>query len=504
MSDNRGTDKSLVRKLSAWHFFRLFSGFIWVDFFILFLIATALFYTAEMWAAETWQNDIRTAAHLEDLADVSRDDSDAADVFMIETEEDRPNGLRLPGFLVSIIGPDQLSGSIRTFIQTADQEQAANQEIDSDFWDKTESLGYRVWIKSSDSAYFLAYDYPVGRQLLLIIRLSFIVLLVQGIYLLSGIGSGSKAIRRYLRPIAELAQSARQINEAASLTAMHVSRTEDDGSLSTLMGKIESISISDLDQKIAIDSTQNELKELAESINSMLDRINEAYRSQVRFVSDASHELRTPIAVIQGYANLLDRWGKNDPKALEESVAAIKSETQSMRDLVEQLLFLARTDNRTLQLVIERFSLSDLAEDLIRETEMIDSDHHFIRSIESSVYTKGDKQLIKQMLRIFIDNSTKYTPAGQQIQIKVNEADGYARIVIQDSGIGIPPEDVPHVFDRFFRADESRARKTGGTGLGLSIAKWIIDHHGGNVTLLSRQDIGTRITVELKSASLLH
>ncbi len=284
---------------------------------------------------------------------------------------------------------------------------------------------------------------------------------------------------------------------AADRNTVQLPEPAADGSLSTLTGKIESISISDLDQKIAIDSTQTELKDLADAINSMLDRINEAYRSQVRFVSDASHELRTPIAVIQGYANLLDRWGKNNPKALDESIEAIRSETQNMRDLVEQLLFLARSDNRTLQLVVEQFSLSELAEDLIRETEMIDTEHLFVRKIKPDVHTKGDKQLIKQMLRIFIDNSIKYTPSGQQIQIGVNESDMLARIVIQDDGIGIPPEDVPHVFDRFFRADDSRARKTGGTGLGLSIAKWIIDRHGGSVTLLSRQDIGTRITVEL-------
>lgn len=494
MSEIRKPDKSLVRKLSAWHFFRLFSSFIWIDGLIIFLIAAAWLYTAENWAAEIWQENIQTPAHLVNEADINRNSSAAADLFPIEEAGDRPQGLRLPDFISSIFWPEYMSGSVREFIQSDDRV------ISSSFWDKAENIDYRIWIKSSDSTSYLAFDYQIGRSFLLIIRLSFVVLIVQGIYLLSGINSDSRAIRGYLKPIAELAQSARQINKAAELTAVQAANPEENGSLSTLMGKIESISISDLDQKIAIDSAQSELKELAEAINSMLDRINEAYRSQVRFVSDASHELRTPIAVIQGYANLLDRWGKHDPQALEESVAAIRSEAQNMRDLVEQLLFLARSDNRTLQLVIEQFSLSELAEELIRETEMIDSEHRFISAIEADVSTKGDKQLIKQMLRIFIDNSIKYTPAGEQIQIRVNGADMLARIVIQDSGIGIPPEDVPHVFDRFFRADESRARKTGGTGLGLSIAKWIIDRHGGNVSLLSRQDIGTRITVELPLA----
>ena len=489
MSEHKKTDRSLVRKLSAWHFFRLFSSFIWIDGLIILLIAATLVYLAENRAAEAWQADMLIPAHLENSDDVSHSDRHFTD--KVPAEASRPRGFPLPDFLAGSIWPDHMSGSVRTFIQSAE----LNSE--SSFWDKTGGLLYRIWVTSSDSSYYLAYDYHFGFTLQLIIRLSIVVLILQGFYLLSGIRSGSRAIRHYLRPIAELTQSARQINKAADRNAVQLPEPTADGSLSSLTGKIESISISDLDQKIAIDSTQAELKDLADAINSMLDRINEAYRSQVRFVSDASHELRTPIAVIQGYANLLDRWGKNNPKALDESIEAIRSETQNMRDLVEQLLFLARSDNRTLQLVVEQFSLSELAEDLIRETEMIDTEHLFVRKIKPDVHTKGDKQLIKQMLRIFIDNSIKYTPSGQQIQIGVNESDMLARIVIQDDGIGIPPEDVPHVFDRFFRADDSRARKTGGTGLGLSIAKWIIDRHGGSVTLLSRQDIGTRITVEL-------
>jgi two-component system, OmpR family, sensor histidine kinase ArlS len=231
----------------------------------------------------------------------------------------------------------------------------------------------------------------------------------------------------------------------------------------------------------------------------MLDRINESYRSQVRFVSDASHELRTPISVIQGYANLLDRWGKKDEKTLQESIDAIKDETANMSGLVEQLLFLARGDNNTMALQVERFDLSTLADEVLRETQMIDGRHEY-DSCVTPVFINADKSLIKQATRILIDNAMKYTLSGKRISISVSDEDGYARLTIQDEGIGIAPEAVPKIFDRFYRADESRARATGGTGLGLSIAKWITERHGGHMEVLSRLDIGTRISIVLPTA----
>lgn len=112
-------------------------------------------------------------------------------------------------------------------------------------------------------------------------------------------------------------------------------------------------------------------------------------------------------------------------------------------------------------------------------------------------YIHADRQLIKQAIRIFVDNSIKYTPNGNTIILRVEKKDNKVHIVVQDSGIGIHPKDLPHIFDRFYRSDESRARKTGGTGLGLSIAKWIIEKHDGYIEVLSRVNIGTRFTIVL-------
>jgi len=230
-----------------------------------------------------------------------------------------------------------------------------------------------------------------------------------------------------------------------------------------------------------------------------LDRINETYRSQIRFVSDASHELRTPIAVIEGYANLLDRWGKRDEKTLEEGITAIKDEASNMKDLVEQLLFLARGDNNTMNLQFEHFDLAQLGDEVLRESQMIDGGHDYDSSTES-IYVYADKGLIKQALRILVDNAIKYTNAGGKITLSISGKDGKAVLAVSDEGIGIAPEAVSQIFDRFYRADQSRARATGGSGLGLSIAKWIAERHGGHMEVLSRQGIGTKVSIAIPSS----
>jgi len=214
----------------------------------------------------------------------------------------------------------------------------------------------------------------------------------------------------------------------------------------------------------------------------------------LRFVSDASHELRTPIAVIQGYANLLDRWGKNDEKTLQESIDAIKNEAEGMKGLVEQLLFLAKSDNNTIAVDAKVVDLAGIVKEVENETRMIDESHVFSSDIDQDLLVYGDEQLLKRALRIFVDNSIKYTPDGGNIKILAKGNDDQVTVSVSDTGIGIPDEDISRVFDRFFRADESRTRKSGGTGLGLSIAKWIVERSGGYLEIVSRTDIGTKIT----------
>ncbi|AGL00134.1 signal transduction histidine kinase [Desulfoscipio gibsoniae DSM 7213] len=393
--------------------------------------------------------------------------------------EEKPEGVKLPKIL-NVPFPEHMRGAIRQVITEPGTDS---------FGENLDGIKYRVWVALPDQGSYYAVEYNIGDYLSVFLPALFVTMIFELLFFAGSIGKGAKAMKRALQPIADLTQSAKNIN--TTQTAQPIAQLRD------LTGTIDTINATDLDTRISISSDQNELKDLAGAINGMLDRINEAYRSQIRFVSDASHELRTPIAVIQGYANLLDRWGKNDEEALQESIEAIKSEADNMKDLVEQLLFLARGDNDSMQLSMEEINLSELVAEIMRETVMIDPNHEFKSKTDSNVYTIGDIQLIKQAIRIFIDNSVKYTPYDGAISVTTSRDGDYAKVVVQDTGIGIPPQDIPHVFDRFFRADDSRARKTGGTGLGLSIAKWIIDRHRGTVEILSRKDIGTRIIISL-------
>ena len=318
------------------------------------------------------------------------------------------------------------------------------------------------------------------------------LLICQGLSLLTNLFRNNRSIHKVLKPIQDLAATAARLN---SMT--HMSRQQ----LEALAGELEKINAKHLDSRIDLPATQKELRALAQAINAMLDRINKAYSAQMRFVSDASHELRTPIAVIQGYAALLDRWGNDDPEALQESIHAIRSEAKAMEELVEQLLFLARGDNDTQPVKPVAFDLTVLAGEVLREEEMIHQDRVFLpRWGEAPIPVRADQGLIKQVMRILMDNSVKYSPPDGRVYLRVTAQEGYARVTVQDEGMGIAPQGIPHIFDRFYRTDQSRDRRTGGTGLGLSIAKWIVDRHGGWFEVVSREGVGTRISFLLPSA----
>ncbi len=267
--------------------------------------------------------------------------------------------------------------------------------------------------------------------------------------------------------------------------------------INTMTRTARLISAGDLETRLDVVDSHDELKELAVTFNEMLDRIQTSFEKQEIFVSDASHELRTPISVIQGYANLLQRWGKDDQAVLEESLAAIKNESDYMKELVEKLLFLASADKKQQHLQTELFALDELAAEVLKESSLIDSGHIISGKISDIVMVDGDRALIKQALRIFVDNSIKYTPPGGSIMINCSIDRMRALIAIEDSGIGISADDLPLIFDRFYKVDKSRTRESGGVGLGLSIARWIIEQHQGEMTVESVKGKGTRISITL-------
>lgn len=241
----------------------------------------------------------------------------------------------------------------------------------------------------------------------------------------------------------------------------------------------------------------DELRELAETFNDTLDRLETSYESQKQFVSDASHELRTPIAVVQGYANLLKRWGSKDEDVLAESVEAISNEALQMQDLVEKLLFLSRHDKKTLKLKKEQFNMKPIVEEMVKETRLVAKNREIEAPILEAVRVYGDKQALKQAIRVFIDNAQKYTEDGDIIRISCENQQGDCVITVEDTGIGMKGKDLDNIFSRFYRADDVRDKKIEGHGLGLSIAKLIIMAHTGRIKIRTQYTKGTSFIVTI-------
>ena len=254
------------------------------------------------------------------------------------------------------------------------------------------------------------------------------------------------------------------------------------------------------DEEFKLSYGDSDLMGIERAMNNLLERIRESNKQQARFVNDASHELRTPIAVIEGYANMLSRWGKEDEKVLDESITAIQNESANMKHLVEQLLFLARGDAGRTIVKNERISLNHIMQEVYEESLMIDEDHIYKLSTPvEDVYVIGDEGLLKQAVRILVDNAAKYTKSKDEIILSVGFGDNdTVYMQVQDTGIGMKEVDVEHMFERFYRADE--ARSFDGTGLGLSIAKWIVDKHLGHFKITSREELGTRIAIYIPRA----
>jgi signal transduction histidine kinase len=310
-------------------------------------------------------------------------------------------------------------------------------------------------------------------------KLFMVLLFMELLIWFFNIFSSFAGAKRILRPLNQLALSAGELSY---------------GNFADLENAIDRMNPADLGEHL---STGNrELQGIEKAINSLIDRMRESYRQQSQFVSDASHELRTPIAVIKGYSEMLDRWGKEDEKVLNEGITAIKNESEHMNRLIEQLLFLARGENGKQPMSMTDFSLGEMLKEVYSESVLIDKNHEYHIEVAEDITVYGDISLLKQTARILADNAVKYTPAGQQIVFRVKKnSSGDPCFEIQDDGIGIAPEHLPHLFERFYRADPARSRETGGTGLGLSIAKWIVDKHNGYFEIVSYEGVGTRISV---------
>ena len=326
------------------------------------------------------------------------------------------------------------------------------------------------------------------------------ILIWETIDLLSFFGD-MRRVRRALQPLNTLALKADQLVNADVLAA---DKTTSD----TL---VKSEKIRSLEQAIEeaninapkIQTGDQDLASIEIALNKLLRRMQEAKLQQMRFVNDASHELRTPIAVIRGYTDMLDRWGKTDEAVLDESIAALKSESEHMHDLVEQLLFLARGDAGRNTLTKTQFNLARITSEVCEESEMIDSSHRYTLKYDQSALTDNryqvlaDAAMIKQSIRIIVQNAARYSAAQTTISFNVSCDENTVQISVEDEGMGMSEAAATHIFERFWRADNARIESNEGSGLGLSIAKWIVDNHDGSIEVLSHEGVGTRFTIVL-------
>jgi two-component system sensor histidine kinase ArlS len=242
---------------------------------------------------------------------------------------------------------------------------------------------------------------------------------------------------------------------------------------------------------------RDELTMLGATFNRMIDRLEESFQRHQQFLADASHELRTPITVIDSYASLLRRWASSDPALREEALDAIQSESAQLKQLTQNLLSMMNTEEEQRMKWVE-FDLEPLVRSTAASLRLT-----FNRSIEirlshegcESLTMRGNPEKIKQLLVILLDNAFKYSK--KAVILSIEKEARHMKIQVIDQGIGIAEEDLPHLFDRFYRTDKARNRKLGGTGLGLAIADNIVRQHEGTITLSSRLGEGTMVTVKL-------
>jgi heavy metal sensor kinase len=251
----------------------------------------------------------------------------------------------------------------------------------------------------------------------------------------------------------------------------------------------------DLDQRIPVAVPADELGRLSTTINDMLARLEELFQTQQRLVADVSHELRTPLTAIQGNLDLLLRGAADDPTRRSESLRAIANETARMRRLVNDLLLLAQAD-AGLQLQLEPVEVDTLLLDVYRQAQLMASGVEVRLGAEDQAAVLGDADRLRQVLLNLVDNALKYSPPGGLIRLTLRRSGDWVQVGVQDYGVGISGEDLPHIFDRFYRADRSRNR-SGGSGLGLAIAKWVAEAHGGRIEVESQLGVGSTFTLWL-------
>ncbi len=249
----------------------------------------------------------------------------------------------------------------------------------------------------------------------------------------------------------------------------------------------------DLSRRLPDSGRRDEIGRLTLVLNQTLERLERLFHVRQRFLADVSHELRTPLTTIRGNVDLMRHMEETDSEILN----VVQDELMRMTRLVDDLLLLARADSGGLPIQREPVELDNIFLEVYRQVKSIGQPVKVILKEVDQVCVLGDKDRLKQLLLNLVDNALKYTPEGGQVTLSLFKSDGQVEIEVSDTGMGIPPEDLPRVFDRFYRVDKARSRKLGGSGLGLSIAQWIARAHGGDVKVTSKVGQGSTFRIIL-------
>ncbi|MEN6326052.1 MAG: ATP-binding protein [Syntrophomonas sp.] len=274
--------------------------------------------------------------------------------------------------------------------------------------------------------------------------------------------------------------------------------------LSNMVSTAEQIDAGNLDSRFPIRQGQIEIDRLAESFNGMLERLEVSFAAEQetkeqmrRFIADASHELRTPLTSIQGFLEVLLRGAASQPEQLDKALRSMHSESQRLNKLVHDLLLLSKLD-RAPNIELKEGDLSEVIRDMEAQLHILAGQRKLGLAVDPNVKCQYDRDQIKQVILNLFQNAVQYTdPLQGNIQLSLGKVESGVQLAIKDNGVGVSADHVPHIFDRFYRSDSSRARRYGGSGLGLAITKSIVEAHGGSIKVESQEGQGTTFTVWL-------
>ena len=336
--------------------------------------------------------------------------------------------------------------------------------------------GFRVYDTTATihgSAYTIGVaQWLHGQQDMLDDALLAYVIFIPAALLLAGLG-GYLLARRSLRPVVSMGE------------------------------QVARMSAANLHERLAVSDAQDELGQLAQVFNGLLARLEQAFEQQRRFMADASHELRTPVAIVRTEADVALAQPDRPPDDYRESLSVIREGGRRLSAIVDDLLLLARADAGQRPLRRTALYLDELVEECVRAVRSLAAQRRteLTGDTGGEAPCRGDEELLRRLIINLLDNAIKHSPPGSRVHVRLVRDDAAYRVVVTDTGGGIPAEAQPHIFDRFFRVDAARARGDGGSargaGLGLAIARWVAEAHGGALRLVQSSDAGSEFEAEL-------